>query len=356
MRPHTPKRRHRIFAGALLLLTVLSCLAGCASAPVAERSQSPELLWPPPPSQARIAWVREISDYRSVGISKGFWSRVVEVLVGEETESRIGKPYGVYADPDRIFIVDVGRACVHLLDMKHKKYSVIGEGKDAVLRSPIGVTEDDRGNVYITDSGSGLIYRYNLEEKKLRPFTPFKIGRPTGIAFSRKNRHLYVSDTLNHRVLVLDLGGTYVSHIGERGHLPGQLNFPTDLFVDKEGEVYVTDALNSRVQIFSPEGALLKYFGKAGDTSGYMSKPKGVAVDSDGHIYVADAMFSAVQIFDRSGRTLLDFGQHGTRPGEFWMPSGIYIDKDDYIYVADSYNRRVQVFRYLKENAAEPKK
>ena len=342
--------------GFFLCCSMLAALAGCSGV-VAQRRTAPnrELQWPPLPLPSRITWVKEIRDYQDLGITKGMWQRVVDFVAGAGN-TRIGKPYGLFHDgQQRLFIVDVGFALVHVMDLKDKKYTVIGEGKEDVFRTPIAVTEDDRENAYITDAGAGIVYRYSLKEKKLTPFTRFKLGRPTGIAFNSKNRLLYVSDTTSHQVVALDLGGMEVFRIGMRGSAAGQFNYPTDLFVDKHGQLYVTDALNARIQIFTANGGFVSTFGKPGDTSGSFAKPKGVAVDSDGHIYVCDAMFDAVQIFDATGRTLLDFGENGVGAGQFWMPSGLFIDRDDFIYVADSYNRRIQVFKYLKvDDAAEP--
>ena len=343
-KPRFPAGRWRI----LCLVALTLALAACAGP--GARSQAPqrELLWPPLPMEPRIQWVREIHDHNDLGIGKGFWKRLGDLLSGS-SDTRIGKPYGVFMDDqERLFVVDVGFAMVHVMDLKNKRYSIIGEGEQDVFRTPIAATEDEEGNLYVTDSGTGLVQRYNLNDKTLRPLNQVKLERPTGIAFNRNNKLLYVTDTGAHQVVILDLSGRERFRIGARGEAPGQFNYPTDLFIDNQGRLYVTDVLNSRIQIFSAAGAHLKSFGQAGNKAGRFAKPKGVAVDSEGHIYVCDALLDSVQIFDDMGRLLLDFGRTGADAGEFWMPSGIHIDGKNYIYVADAYNRRVQVFKYLR--------
>ena len=329
-------------------LLVLLLLSGCAgSAPQRRGGDYRELQWPALPTPPRITWVKEIRDFEDAGISKGFWQRALELLTGEP-DQRIGKPYGVYVDQkERIFVADVGLALVHIMDTDKKSYTVIGGGSPA-LRTPIAVTGDDRDNIYVSDAGAGVVYRYALSGGKLERFNLTALDRPTGLAFNPNNRFIYVSDTASHQIVVYDLSGSERYRIGGRGTGAGQFNYPTDLFVDASGRLYVTDALNSRIQIFTANGHFLKQFGRAGDTSGSFARPKGVAVDSAGHIYVCDALFDAVQIFNDNGRVLLDFGSHGSNPGQFWMPAGIFIGKGDLIYVADSYNRRLQVFRYLR--------
>jgi DNA-binding beta-propeller fold protein YncE len=355
------RRVKKITAGGravlgLVLLLAVAVLGGCASVAPAERP-AVELFWPSAPFEPRIQWLKEIHSRQDAGISKGFWKRIVEFVVGEEVEG-ISKPYGVFADSQgRIFVADAGRAVIHQFDLKEKEYSLIGQGAPRVFQAPIAITGDETGNLYITDSVAGTVFSYNLSDKKLTPFIAGKLARPTGIAFLAKKRLLYISDTVGHQVVVFDLQGRERFRIGSRGEAPGFFNYPTDLFLDSAGDLYVTDALNARIQVFTADGKFLRTFGTAGDSAGYFAKPKGVAVDSQGNIYVSDAIQDSVQIYDRKGVLMLDFGEIGNGPGQFWMPSGIYIDATDTVYVADSYNQRIQIFKYLKStegNAAPP--
>lgn len=338
--------RLRLCAAFSLLLACL-LLSACATYPGGGPESELKLQWPPLPYAPRIVWVKEIKDYRDGGISQSFWKRIGELVMGAK-DHRMGRPYGIFVDDrDRLYIIDAGASLVHVMDMKRKQYSVIGDGKNAVLRSPIGITGDGEDNVYITDSEASVVYRYSPAQKSLTPFIT-SLDRPTGIAFNRNNRLLYITDTTTHQVMVFDQTGRERHRIGKRGDGPGQFNYPTDLAIDAKGTLYVTDSLNARIETFSADGRFLSQIGKPGDQVGTFSKPKGVAADSEGHIYACDALFDTVQIFDTSGRVLLNFGSNGTDPGQFWMPSGLHIDRNDFIYVADSYNRRVQVFRYVK--------
>jgi sugar lactone lactonase YvrE len=350
-------RRMSVTARVLGLFAIAMLVAACATPPAVPRTAGGplELQWPAPPLKPRITWQRSIADYRDLGISKSFWERVSGFFFGADLR-RIVKPYGIHVDAkERLFIVDVGAAVVHFMDMKKLRYTVISGENGAKFQTPVGVTEDDAGNLYITDSSAGTVYRYDIGAGLLTRFASLDPGRPTGIAFNKTNKLLYVVDTTSHQVVVLDRKGAERFRIGSRGDAPGTFNFPTDIWVDRNDKIYVTDALNSRIQIFSSAGKFLSMFGAYGDALGEFQKPKGVAVDSDGNIYVADALLDAIQIFDSTGRLLLVVGAQGAGPGEFWMPSGLFIDDKDQIYIADSYNMRVQVFRYLKAAGATPK-
>ncbi|OPL10712.1 MAG: hypothetical protein AVO38_13710 [delta proteobacterium ML8_D] len=336
----------------LILIFLGGCLCGCGPKTSQEVIQRPdaELVWPASlPGPSRVRWVREFREWNDEVVNRGLWKRFIEALTGKESRF-IVKPYGIHVDrQDRLFIVDVGLRLIHFMDLRSRKYSVIPkEGSEVFLQTPIDLTGDAQGSIYITDSEAGVILRYDLEREVMEHWVTEGLSRPTGISYNSTNRLIYAVDSGVHQIIAFGLDGREVFRFGSHGANPGQFNYPTALAVDRAGNIVVTDALNARIQIFTSEGIHLHAFGQPGDTSGRFAKPKGVAVDSDGHIYVCDALFDAVQVFDPNGSLLMIFGESGHRPGEFWMPSGIFIDDQDRIYVADSFNQRVQVFQYLK--------
>ena len=123
------------------------------------------------------------------------------------------------------------------------------------------------------------------------------------------------------------------------------------IFWASSGELYVTDSLNFRIEILDETGKPLGSFGRHGDGSGDLAMPKGVAVDRDGAVYVVDSLFDNVQLFNRRGEFLLTVGRRGVDFGEFWLPSGVFINERDEMYVCDTYNRRIQVFRITEQYA-----
>ena len=342
-------RRGRAAAAVALLCALLSLAACAAPVSLLEEKPSADLQWPQKPFEAKIRWIKTISDARDAGITKSFWKKTLEFFIGAD-QRRIVKPYGVLFDSaERLFIADPGAGLVHFMDMKEGRYVLIGDESDSPLRTPIGLAEDDHDRLYITDSTTGNVYLYDIAGRSLKPFLGRTLQRPTGIAYNRVNKLLYIVDTAAGRVVAVDARGAEKLRFGSAGAEKGEFNHPTDITVDARGLIYVTDPLNYKIKVFTPEGKLVSQFGAPGDAPGNLNKPKGVAVDSEGHIYVSDALFDAVQIFDAGGRLLLSFGYGGTENGAFWMPSGIFIDQHDHIFVADTYNRRVQVFRYLPD-------
>jgi len=67
--------------------------------------------------------------------------------------------------------------------------------------------------------------------------------------------NIYVLDSLDDRLRIFDLGGKFVGSIGQRGKGPVEFNHPQGLFVDPVKEkIYIADTRNLRVQIMNLQG------------------------------------------------------------------------------------------------------
>lgn len=303
------------------------------------------ITWPSPPERARIAFVQAISTPADIAAGRGFFSRVMDFVLGAKIEEII-RPYGVAVDSKgRLLVADSAFKRVHVFDIKNSEYSAIEEASDAELASPIAVAVDADDNIYASDSILNKVFAFNKSGRFLFKIDGFK--KPTGVAINKKEKLLYVADTAANAIKVFDLSGKPVMTFGGPGTEKAQFNLPVDIFVSPGGDIYVTDTMNYRIQIFAKNGSFLRMFGRHGDGTGDFGRPKGVAVDHLGNIYVVDAIFDTVQVFTPEGKFLLNFGSVGNGAGDFWMPTGLYIDETNRIYVADSYNKRVQVFEYI---------
>jgi DNA-binding beta-propeller fold protein YncE len=310
-------------------------------------------VWPPPPQTAKIQFIKSISGASDIGMKKSWFKKTMDVLLGkDQTGEMLLRPYGVFAGNERVYVADPGNRLLHVFDLREKKCFTIKKADKDEFLSPIGVVVDKNGEIYLSDSLSKRVLVFDREGKYLRDIGSDNVfARPAGMAIDEER--LYVVDTHGHKIVVFSRKDrSFLFSFGKNGSGRGDFNYPTNIFVDKDGLLYVTDSMNFRAQIFDKHGHFISTFGKHGDGSGDFSKPRGIAVDSDGHIYVADALFDAVQIFDEDGRLLLAFGNTGRGKGQMILPAGLFIDEQDTIYVADSYNNRVQIFQYLKEKGS----
>lgn len=343
----------------LLIAVIALSACGCRSGlrPIFE-PHYPAIEWPPTPLLPKIRYVGEIRSSADLKPRRSLLERFGEALVGEKTPDVLYGPRAALslADEGRLWVADPGARCLHLFDMRHRRYTKVARAGSTPFLSPVGLCRGPEGSIYVCDAELGAVYRLSDKTGNIigEVQLPQIVERPVALHFDPATRELFVVDAKRHDIKVLAPDGSLVRVIGQRGSGPGEFNFP--LAIAGDGDmVWVADTGNHRVQAFTRSGEFVTTFGQAGDSPGDMALPKGIATDGNGHIYVVDGRFENVQIFDRLGRLLLFFGQEGRGPGEFWLPSGISIDSEGRIWICDLYNRRVQVFDYVGPVAAVEK-
>jgi DNA-binding beta-propeller fold protein YncE len=337
----------------LLGFFLLCGAAQCATPPRQAAQPVRELLWPQPPDEPRIRFVQVVSAPTDLGINGSFWERTLSLVAGKK-QINLRMPQQICIGPSgRLYVTDQSDKSLHVFDLKKKHYFKISKYRNEPISSPGGIAEGEDGTIYFSDTLSRKIFVFDSRGKPVRVLGgPEIFGRPTGMVYLPDNKCLYVLDTLNHQVKVLDETGKVQFQFGSRGEENGEFNYPTYIGSDNKDHLYVTDTLNHRIEVFDKSGKFISAFGKAGDAFGSFSIPKGVAVDSHGHIYVVDSIHDAIQIFDATGQLLLSFCSPGNDEGELWLPGGIAINPENLIYVADTFNGRIQVFQLLFQDEA----
>lgn len=339
-----------LMLSCVLMLVLLLFCNGCDSnSNKLSLQPDVQLAWPAPPEKARIIYLGVISTEADLKPKTSWTQGLGELLFGKSKIGVLVAPSDVAIDQsDRMFVTDSAVAVVHVFDLNRRTYKQFSglAGHEQLLK-PVGLTlVDDR--IYVVDSVLRKVCIFDKNGKYIFSFGDERFVRPSGIAYSQQDEIVYVADTAGHTIYVFTKGGKFIQQIGSRGLGGGMFNFPTHLWVDKDGKLYVSDTLNYRIQVFSRQHRLLTTFGRQGDRPGNFAHPSGIATDSYGNIYVVDRQFENVQVFDQNGRILLAFGQEGTQSGQFWLPAGIFIDHRNRIYVADSFNKRIQVFELVE--------
>jgi DNA-binding beta-propeller fold protein YncE len=330
-----------------------------ATAVWASKAKKEKTVEPAPPDLLleggrKLHYERTFSSEKEVEGKRGFFTKLVDVVVGEPDHPHLMRPYSIAVDSrGRAIVTDPGANGIHIFDFENHKYRFIerrDKGRES-MRSPQCVAVDAQDNIYVSDSEVGKIFVFEPGGKFKRALGSLKGGegyfkRPTGIAVDSAAKRIYITDTLRDKIFVLDMDGAVLQSIGRKGNGQVEFNLPTEVLV-RDQDLFVVDAMNFRVQFLNRSGEFETEIGRLGDSSGSMFRPKGIAVDSERHLYVVDGLWGLIQVFDRQGRLLYYFGARGTGLGEFQLPAGLFIDRDDRIFVVDSYNRRIQVFRYF---------
>ncbi|MGC8758690.1 MAG: hypothetical protein ACP5UT_05415 [Bryobacteraceae bacterium] len=263
-----------------------------------------------------------------------------------------------------------------------------GKAQDAQINFPLGLAIDKSGNVYIADQFNHRIRRIAPDGTITTvagsgtqgstgddgPATSAQLNYPSGIAIDGSGA-LYITDTMNHVIRKVAVGGNITRIAGQRG-LPGfvekdakgefinakdaQLNAPTGIAIDSAGNIYFCDTRNHRVRKIGTDGKIqtIAGTGEKGETGdggsaleAKLNSPTGVAVDAAGNVYIADQMNHRIRKVDASGiiTTVAGTGLPGysgngglaTR-AQLFYPCCIALDAQGNLFIADRTNNRVR--------------
>ena len=239
--------------------------------------------------------------------------------------------------------------CMTVFDSRHSRVGSFGNAgpDESRLDEPLGVAISADNTVFV--ASCHCVKKFTLEGQfialvgsegtgKLQFHTPF------AIAYNHTNNRVYVCDTVNNRITVLNPDLTFHSSFGSKGREAGQLNMPEGISVDSRGNVLVADHLNNRIQVFTASGHHLSSITRT--TPGQkLQGPASVAVGPDDWVYVVENYANRVSVFDEKGKYIQSFGKKGDKDGEFNDPYAVSVSDGGCVYVSDTNNDRIQVFR-----------
>lgn len=258
-----------------------------------------------------------------------------------------------------------------------------GPSIQARLNEPKGVTIDYHGNIYVADSENHVV-------RKVDRATGV-ISTVAGVCGQDHMRSVAQRDTpaqpTDDDPLADGADGASPAHLTQQADLSGtvrywtnqaasstkryggdgrtavqaQLNFPTAVAVDREGNVYIADTMNHRVRMVDPVTGVIttlagtgqaRFSGDGGPAGqAALNEPAALAVDDQGRLYIADqsnhrirmvdletcviqtVAGTGVATYDGDGKPAVDTALAG--------PSGLALVADR-LYIADTFNGRVR--------------
>ena len=240
--------------------------------------------------------------------------------------------------------------CVSVFDREGHKLRSFGHqgSRKSKLSYPCGVALCSDNSVLVT--AEHCVKKYSLDGTFIASVGTQGSGKlefkhPWAVATNDKTELIYVCETENKRIQILNEDLTYRSDFGSKGSDPGQFKFPGDIAINRIGEVLIADYGNDRIQVFSPEGQFLYMFNKRGPGMEDLKRPISVSIDSDGFVYVLEYIACRISIFDNKGNFIKTFGKSGVNAGEFHRPYGLTVDMNNYVYASDTSNNRIQLFK-----------
>ncbi|MCX7824391.1 MAG: NHL repeat-containing protein [Verrucomicrobiae bacterium] len=202
----------------------------------------------------------------------------------------------------------------------------------------------------VADAGAG---RHNL-------------SGPSGVALSADGKRLFVSDTLNHRVLVFEIellssGLAAFGVIGQRdfsAREPGtsaqSLSAPAGLAVDANDQLYVADSENNRVLLFNTLPLRLRH-----------PSSSTIVRDADEALRLTNAALQSrftpeadrgelvsVSAYAVFGQPDFESAESASGTGGLCCPTAIALDEvNQWMFVADAGNNRIVAY---DGNAGDP--
>jgi DNA-binding beta-propeller fold protein YncE len=355
--------RAMVAAGLIFLLLSSFAWAGGKKQDDAPQVDLSQLVWPQPPDEPRLRFVRQFyGEMDFVGQKKkkesGFLAKMAGVTVEAEERPMLRSPYGVAIDSrGRAYVSDTSLHLIFVFDMEKKTLEFRGDKAPANFALPLGLAVDDQDRVFVSDAKLRQITVFGPGGDVVGMFGNDKLERPVGLAVDNALRRLYVVDVPGSHLAVYDLDSfKFLRWIAgpPKGGM-GPLANPSGVALDPDGLIYVTDAFMARIAVFDSDGNFVRFLGKRGDGAGMFARPKGIAIDSDGHIYIADAQTSRLQVLLPDGTPLLALGAFGEMQGQWLLMEGMAFDRHNRLFSIDGLNGRVQIFQYVTDGEVAAK-
>ena len=339
------------------------------------------------------------------------------------------KPVGVSAAGGTVYVSNTGANVVATIASGSTtaiagSLSAFGEHGDggpatsASLFHPGGTAEDAQGDVFIADSGDNVIREVTPNGVIRRiagsgiaglgfagprrsgfPATLSSLDRPQDVAVNAQG-DVYIADTYNNRVVEVTPAGQVfaVAGDGKAGYAGdgglaafAELNQPTGLALDAQGNLYIADSANNVIRRVDTRTGIITTVagdvaadqasdglgGFSGDggpaTSAQLNDPQGVAVDGAGDLFIADTFNNAIREVTPNGTisTVVNSASAGggipAAGGEssgaaptasrLNTPYGVAVDQStDVLYIADTTNSKIAAVTGLAQpgDAAGP--
>ena len=148
-------RRYSVAAGWCIACLTVLCAIGPGCATPAPRANI--VYFPKSASKARVIHLQSFNGLRDLVPRKpGF----LELLRGGAAHPQVGRPAGLAYRDGHLYICDTQDNVVHDWNLSNGEARRIGRTGGLTLMEPVAVAVDDRGTVFVADTGRGEVVAY----------------------------------------------------------------------------------------------------------------------------------------------------------------------------------------------------
>ncbi|MBD3184157.1 hypothetical protein GF312_17870 [Candidatus Poribacteria bacterium] len=300
-----------------------------------------------------------------ISCSKTEQPRIVPSVIPEESPRLLGvnhlysikgyfsSPAGIAVEPDKtIYVADAGMDIIYILDGEGNMIDSTGRfgWRTGEFIKPMDLALDNRLTLYIADTGNDRIQKMNLVSKTFKVILgkddvklteSINLSAPESVAVDSSGS-IYLTDTLNNRILKVDTLGRLQMEIKGSGGNKHQLVNPQGIAVDRMGNIYLANTDKHQIHKLDFSGTLLDIWGQEGTSESQFQYPTDLALDKFGNLYVLDQGNRRIQVFDSQGTFLIQFGKV-----ILTKPIGVAVDNGLRVYVTDSESASIEIFRII---------
>ena len=196
--------------------------------------------------------------------------------------------------------------------------------------------------------------------------TTARFDTPRGLAYAADGR-LFVADSANNRIRVIDANGSTVSTYagsGASGSADGStttasFDDPRGLALAADGRLFVADFINDVIRVIDANGSSVSTYAGSGasgrgdgsTTTASFFNPYGLALAADGRLFVADSANDVIRVINANGSIVSTYAGSGasgrddgsTTTASFDNLRGIALAADGRLFVADAQNSLIRV-------------
>jgi DNA-binding beta-propeller fold protein YncE len=304
-------------------------------------------------------YVADATNKRIVKLSpSGAW---LDTFTGP-ADRPLGVTMGVSADNGLLYVSDVGKNAVRVLDpVTGNEVLEVDSAGACDLTALRDADADAAGNIWVAGYDTNELLKLSPTGACLGAWgstgtAPGQFRAPYGVTVATDpvlgEEAVYVADANNSRIQEFQLDGSFVAQVGTAGE-PTQTGTFSDLrrvAVAADGSVWGADLWGWRLVRFQRTPTGYAYAQTIGtplppstDTRVFHA-PRNMSFFGDGSFVVADTVHQSFVRMSSTGSYVNTCGERGSKLGQFNWPRGVAVDPSTgQVWVADTKQYRMQV-------------
>jgi 6-bladed beta-propeller/FlgD Ig-like domain len=192
------------------------------------------------------------------------------------------------------------------------------------------IESDEFGQLYVVDSKADKIKVFTSEGFFLHQFGSSGSGSgelnfPVGIAIDEGADKVFIGDQGNSRIVVYDLNGNFITEFGQHTFqnpttfewvFEATFSFIQGVACDENGRLFIVDSYQSNIQVLDYSGNCLGFIGMFGDGPGEFKLPMDICWNS-GNLIVTSQGNSKIDVFSSIVTSVDDNGESESLPVTF---------------------------------------